>query len=444
MLLDRAEEQIGQRPKITRLHHALGLLTPAEVAELLGDLSAEHLQALNYDWVGTWARDAQLLPSGEWFVWLILAGRGFGKTRTGAEAVRHLVETGQAKRIALVAPTSADARDTMVEGESGILAVCPPWLVTKYEPSKRRITWPQLGARATLFSAEEPERLRGPQHDLLWGDEPASWVSKDAWDNAVMGLRLGMQPRAIITGTPKPVPLVLELMADASTHVTRGSTYDNAGNLAPQFIAQVKRIYEGTRLGRQEIHAEVLTDMPGALFSQALIDENRALEAPELERVVVSIDPAPTSDSGSDETGIVAVGRTGDRHGYLLRDWSLRGTPDEWARQAIKAFHTHRADMIIAEVNCGGEMVEAVLRSIEPDLPFKAVRAMKGKSKRAEPVAALYEQKRIHHVGPAADLERLERQMRVFTGVNGRRDDRTDALCWAIHELLVEASFAFA
>ena len=389
---------------------------------------------LLYDWEGMWARDSQLLPAGEWFTWLILAGRGFGKTRTGAETIRYLVESGQAKRIALVAPTSADARDTMVEGESGILAVCPPWAKPKYEPSKRRVTWPN-GARASLFSAEEPERLRGPQHDTLWGDEPASWVDegKAAWDNAVMGLRLG-RPRAIITGTPKPVKLVLELLKDAKTHVTRGSTFENSANLAASFIDQVTRTYLGTRLGRQEIYAEVLTDIAGALFSMEHVDRNRVAAAPELERVVIAIDPAPTSESGSDETGIMAVGKGSDGHGYVLQDHSLKGSPDEWARAAVKAYHQHQADRIVAEINCGGEMVETVLRSIEPDIPFTPLRAMRGKAKRAEPIAALYEQGKVHHVG---EHERLEKQMRVFTGINGRRDDRTDALCWGLHELLV-------
>jgi len=369
-------------------------------------------------------------------------------TRTGAESVRELVESGRASRIALIAPTSADARDTMVEGESGLLAVSPPWFKPKYEPSKRRVTWPN-GVRATLFSAEEPERTRGPQHDLIWGDEPASWASKEVWDNAVMGLRLGKRPIAIITGTPKPVPMVLDLMKDSKTVVTRGSTFENSGNLAASYIEQVKRIYEGTRLGRQELHAEVLTDMPGALFNQALIDAARVQSAPELERIVIAVDPPLTSDSGSDECGIMAVGRGGPpqgsnvngSHGYVLKDHSLRATPDEWARAVVKAFYEHRAECVVAEVNCGGDMVEAVLRSVAPDIPFRPVRAMRGKFKRAEPVAALYEQKKVHHVGHSENWSRLERQMRVFTGINGRRDDRTDALCWGLHELIVEAAF---
>lgn len=446
---DRAMETLGEgQLQNFRLHHLLKEIPEELRGQIFAELPEEFLQVALYDWRGIWARDSQLVPRGDWFVWLILAGRGYGKTRTGAESVRELVESGRASRIALIAPTSADARDTMVEGESGLLAVSPPWFKPKYEPSKRRVTWPN-GVRATLFSAEEPERTRGPQHDLIWGDEPASWASKEVWDNAVMGLRLGKRPIAIITGTPKPVPMVLDLMKDSKTVVTRGSTFENSGNLAASYIEQVKRIYEGTRLGRQELHAEVLTDMPGALFNQALIDSARVQSAPELERVVIAVDPPLTSDSGSDECGIMAVGRGGPpqgsnvngSHGYVLKDHSLRATPDEWARAVVKAFYEHRAECVVAEVNCGGDMVEAVLRSVAPDIPFRPVRAMRGKFKRAEPVAALYEQKKVHHVGHSENWSRLERQMRVFTGINGRRDDRTDALCWGLHELIVEAAF---
>jgi predicted phage terminase large subunit-like protein len=226
-------------------------------------------------------------------------------------------------------------------------------------------------------------------------------------------------------------------MKDKTTHVTRGSTYENKGNLAATFIDQVRRLYEGTRLGRQEIHAEVLVDMPGALFNQQLVDKFRVQTAPPLERIVIALDPAPTSDSGSDETGISVVGLGFDGHGYVLADLSMRATPDEWARQAIKAFHVWQANEVVAEINNGGEMVETILRTIDPGIPFKPVRAMRGKAKRAEPIAALYEQGKVHHVGEREALAKLERQMRVFTGVNGRRDDRTDAMCWGLHQLLV-------
>lgn len=451
----REQSPTGALPPSLRLHHLIQVLQPELRLQLFADLPEEFMAVALYDWRGIWARDSQLLPPGEdWEVWLILAGRGYGKTRTGAETVRDLVESGRAKRIGLIAPTSADARDTMVEGESGILAVCPPWNRPRYFPSKRRVVWPN-GVQATLFSAEEPERTRGPQHDVLWGDEPASWVSKEIWTNAAMGLRLGRRPIAIVTGTPKPVPMVLDIMNDPKTVTTRGSTFENSGNLAAAYIAQVKRIYSGTRIGRQELYAEVLQDMPGALFSQLLIDLTRVAQAPQLERVVISVDPPLTSESGSDECGIMAVGRgpapvgvsekalakLEGPHAYVLKDHSVRGSPNEWARAAVKAYYEHKADALVAEINAGGEMVETVVRGIDPNINFQAVRAMRGKAKRAEPCAALYEQLKVHHVGPAENFEKLEKQQRVFTGMNGRRDDRTDANNWALHDLVVESAF---
>lgn len=437
-------------PKAWRLHHHLKTLSPEQRQELLESLSEGELATLLFDWSGAWARDSQLPPVGDWFTWLILAGRGFGKTRTGAETVRLMVERGEAKRIALVAPTSADARDTMVEGESGILAVCPPWAMPRYEPSKRRVTWPN-GARAVLFSAEEAERLRGPQHDLAWGDEPASWTDDATWSNLVMGLRLGRAPRAVVTGTPKPVPLILDLVKDPKTVVTRGSTFENAGNLAAEYLRQIQRLYAGTRLGRQELNAEILLDVKGALFSQVHIDADRVAAAPALERIVISVDPAQTGtaqrdgtrETHNDEHGIIASGRGTDGHGYVLEDHSMRGSPDEWARCAVKAFYVHQAECIVAEVNCGGEMVESTIKTVDPSVPVRTVRAMRGKAKRAEPIAALYEQHKVHHVGHPEKFGKLEKQMRVFTGQNGRRDDRCDALCWGMHELLVGDGFAF-
>lgn len=451
----REQHPRGELPASTRLHHLLQLLQPEQRVELFSSLPEEFLQVALYDWRGIWARDSQLIPPGAaWEVWLILAGRGFGKTRTGAETVRDLVESGAAKRVAMIAPTAADARDTMVEGESGLLAVCPPWNRPKYFPSKRRVVWPN-GARATLFSAEEPERGRGPQHDLAWGDEPASWPSKELWDNIAMGLRLGKRPISVVTGTPKPVPMVLDLMKDPKTFVTRGSTFENSGNLATSFVDQVRRIYAGTRIGRQELEAEVLEDMPGALFAQMLIDFLRVKVAPQLDRVAIAVDPPRASDEGSDEAGIVAIGsgqapsglpaeaaaKTEGPHGYVLADYSRRGTPDEWGRAAVRAYYTHKADVLVAEINAGGEMVEAVIRGIDPTVNFRPVRAMRGKAKRAEPVSALYEQYKIHHVGDHENLAKLEKQMRVFTGKPGKRDDRCDALCWGFHELLVDRAF---
>jgi phage terminase large subunit-like protein len=376
-------------------------------------------------------------------VWLLLAGRGFGKTRTGAELVRARVATLTARRLALVAPTAADARNVMVEGESGILAISPPWDRPRYEPSKRRLTWPN-GAIATLYSADEPERLRGPQHDATWCDELGSWRYPEAWDMLMFGLRLGPDPRVVVTTTPRPTKLIRALIADPTAVVTRGSTYENRANLAPAFLDQIIRKYEGTRLGRQEIEAELLDDVPGALWARGIIEAARAHAAPSLVRVVVAIDPAATSTADADETGIIVAGKDEQGQGWVLADASGRYQPMEWAKTAIAAYRTHRADRVVAEVNHGGEMVEATLRVIDPNVPFAAVRASRGKVARAEPVAALYERGRIRHAGTFAQLED---QMCGFVpaghgdaglGPGGRSPDRVDALVWALTDLLVE------
>jgi predicted phage terminase large subunit-like protein len=437
-------EELAKRPDA---HEACAVY----VDHLLEQLSDEEFQSLLYDWRGTWARRSQLLPTTEeWRLWVILAGRGFGKTRTAAEAVRELVEHHGYRHITMIGPTASDVRDTMIEGESGLIACSPPWFKPVYEPSKRRITWPN-GARARLFSAEQPERLRGVQSDVIWGDEPASWGDdEDMWHQVKLGHRLGKRPVAIVSGTPKPIPLVLRWLDQAVKEpgrviITRGSSYENVANLAPDYIRDLKNTYEGTRMGRQEVFAEVLTDMPGALFNQVIIDELRVKEPPGLDRIVIAIDPAPTSDEGSDEHGIVVVGRGFDGHGYVLEDLSGKYTPDQWARLVVKAFYSWKAESIVAEVNNGGDLVESNIRTVDPNVPFKGVRAMRGKAKRAEPIAALYEQRKIHHVGKPEKWQRLERQMRVFTGRNGRRDDRTDAMCWGLHELMLDAEgFFFA
>jgi predicted phage terminase large subunit-like protein len=435
-----------------RLRDLLQLLNPTELHQLLTSLPDALVQTLLYDWVGLWGRQSQLVPPGDWNTWLILAGRGFGKTRTGAETVRLFVEQGLAKRIALVAPTAADVRDVMVEGDSGLLSVCPPWFKAHFEPSKRRITWKRGGkevARATLFSAEEPERFRGPQHDLVWGDEPASWLDPDeAWAQLQMGLRLGKKPRAIITGTPKPIDLILKLLEEEKTgdcYVTRGSTYENSANLAANFISQITRLYGNTRLGEQEIRGGVLLDVAGAIFNLVAVSKfrvpRREDELPaelaqrlNLVRIVVAVDPAQTSENRVDQTGIVVEGLSEDGHGYVLEDASMRGSPDEWARTVSRMFHKWGASEVIAEVNVGGEMVAYTMKTIDESMPVKAVRAMRGKAKRAEPIAALIEQGKIHLVG---EFAALEKQMKVFTGINGKRDDRCDAMCWGFHDLIV-------
>jgi phage terminase large subunit-like protein len=428
---------------VTSLHAGwLASLPEALRNDLIAELSPAEVEALLYNWP-FWARPNQLPPDGDWRVWLLLAGRGFGKTRTGAELIRARVMARTARRLALVAPTAGDARDVMVEGESGILAVSPAWERPRYEPSKHRVTWPN-GAIATLFSADEPERLRGPQHDAAWCDELASWRYPGAWDMLMLGLRVGGDPRVIITTTPRPTKLIRELIDDPTVVVTRGTTHENRANLAPAFLGRIVRKYQGTRLGRQELEAELLEDVPGALWNRGMIEATRAAKAPALIRVVVAIDPAMTSSEGADETGILVAGKDEDGRGWVLADASGRYQPAEWAKIAISAYRAHGADRIVAEVNNGGDMVEATLRMVDPNASFSAVRASRGKITRAEPIAALYEQGRVRHLGVFAQLED---QMCGFTSDAhataasrslSHSPDRVDALVWALTDLLVE------
>lgn len=431
-------EDSSKAPANRSLRESLLSLTPEQRAAVLDGLTDEEALALHYDWSGLWARDNQLHPPGDWRVWLLLAGRGFGKTRTGAEWIREQVESGRAKRIALVARSAADARDVMVEGESGILAVSPPWFKPKYEPSKRRLTWPN-GAIATTYSADQPNLLRGPQHDAAWADERAAWRYDDAWDQLMFGLRLGADPRCVVTTTPRPTKAIRELVADPKTHVTRGSTYENRANLAGAFLDAIIKRYEGTRLGRQELNAELLEDIEGALWTMGVIDSTRVQEEPEeLLRVVVSVDPAVTSEESSNETGIVVCGMQGrgaDARFFVLEDYSVKASPDGWARKAVQAFEDWDADLIVGEVNNGGDLVETVIRTVAPRAPYKAVRASRGKQKRAEPVAALWEQGRAHVVG---NLPELETQMTTWVPGLDESDspDRMDAMVWGMTELM--------
>lgn len=415
-------------------------LPKAEQEEYLAGLTPAARAALKYNW-DFWARPNQMEPEGDWTTWLILAGRGFGKTRTGAEWVNKNVKEGKARRIALVAETAPDARDVMVLGPAGIVSVSPPDFKAEYFPSKRLVRWPN-GAEAILFNAVEPDQLRGPQFDLAWCDELAKWrYAQETWDQLQFGLRLGEHPRQIVTTTPRPIPVVRRLINDGTVHVTRGRTYDNAANLASPFLKQVEERYGNTRLGRQELDGEVLDDMPGALWNRDMLDGNRKPVAPEeLDRIIVAVDPAVTSGEDADETGIVAVGVArdvdGTQRGYVLADRSMRGSPDEWAKAAVRLYHEFDADRIVAEKNQGGEMVEAVLRAKDRNVPVTLVTATRGKHVRAEPIAALYEQGRIHHVGR---FNLLEDQMCLFT-TDGERHpgdspDRVDALVWGFTSL---------
>jgi phage terminase large subunit-like protein len=417
----------------------LGSLSKEERERLSSSLTDGEAAALHFEW-SAWARKEQFAPPLPYEGWLILAGRGWGKTRTGAEVVRAEAESGRSRRIALVAETSADGRNVIVEGDSGILACSPPWARPLYEPSKRRLTWPN-GAIATLYDAREPDQLRGPQHDFVWFDEMAKYRYADAvFDMAMFGLRLGEAPRWLITTTPRPISLIRRLLMQTGVVVTRGKSEENLGNLAPTYKRNVIDRYRGTRLGRQELDAEILEDIPGALWSRRSLDEARVRSAPELVRIVVGVDPAASSGEHANETGIVVAGISGEGRAYVLEDWSLRGTPDEWARKAVAAYRKSYADALIAECNQGGEMVAQVVRSVA-DVPVKLVRATRGKLVRAEPISALYEQGRVHHVGA---LPELEDQMIAFTPeraadrAGGGSPDRVDALVWALTELFPE------
>lgn len=425
----------------------LARLPERERQSILASLSDAEAADLEYDWK-FWGRPDQQLPVGDWLTWLVLAGRGWGKTRTGSETIRSLVcgstplGKGAYSRVALVAETAADARDVMLEGDSGLLAVHPKNFRPLYEPSKRRVTWPN-GAVATLYNATEPDQLRGPQHDAAWADELAKWqYAEETWDMLQFGLRLGSRPRQIITTTPRPIPVLRRIMASLTTTVTRGSTLDNRSNLASSFFTQVVARYEGTRLGRQELNAEILDDVPGALWTREMIDAARKpVVVPDMARIVVAVDPSgarSADDEAADSIGIVVAGKGVDGRFYVLADRTCKLSPAGWGRRAVDAYHEFNADRLIAERNFGGAMVEAVIRAADPNVAFTEVIASRGKIVRAEPVAALYEQNRVSHIGDG--LEALEDQccQMTPTGFTGERSpDRADALVWAASELML-------
>lgn len=400
-------------------------------------LTEEQADILLHEWRG-WARPDQIIEPGDWRVWVILAGRGWGKTRTGAEWVREQVKVYPLVNI--IGATADDARDIMIEGESGILAVCPDHERPAYLVSKRRLEWPN-GAQTLIFTADEPERLRGKQSMKLWCDEVGAWRYPEAFDQAMFGLRLGDNPQTVVTTTPRPTSLIRDLLARPGTVVRRGSTYDNRDNLAEAFYTDIIRKYEGTRLGRQELNAELLTDTPGALWTRDLIRLNRAV--PDLARVVIAVDPSGGDEPENDEVGIVAAGRGKDHRGYILADHSARYSPDGWARRAVGLFDELKADRIVAEANFGGAMVESTLRTVRRDLPITLVHASRGKAIRAEPIAALYEQHKVDHadVFPA-----LEDELCTWTPLDKRSPNRLDALVWAMTDLFRrqgEPSMAF-
>jgi phage terminase large subunit-like protein len=324
----------------------------------------------------------------------------------------------------------------MIEGESGIMAVSPPWFKPDYESSKRRLTWPN-GAIATVYSGANPEQLRGPQHEKAWCDELSSWsYPRDTWSNLMLGLRLGNDPQVIITTTPKPITLLKEIKNDRSTFLTRGTIYDNKSNLPTTFYKTVVSQYEGTSLEAQELLGEEMTEMPGALWKRSDLNNNRVKVAPDLVRIVVALDPAATSQEGANETGIIIAGISADGDGYLIQDKSCRKSPKIWAEIAVKAYHENRADRIIGESNNGGEMIETTIRTVDPDVSYKSVYASRGKLTRAEPIASLYEKGKIHHVGVFVDLED-----QFCNWEPGQESpDRLDAAVWAFTELMLNGA----
>lgn len=414
---------------------------PTLRAEFLASLSDEESEALRYDW-RFWGRPKQQEPAGDWWYWVILAGRGFGKSRTGGEWVNLRAQNG-ARRIALVGETAADVRDVMIEGPSGVLACAPPWNKARYEPSKRRVTF-ENGCVAIAYSAETPDQLRGPEHDSAWCDELAKWAHPDAWDQLLFGMRRPDQtPKILVTTTPRPTPIIKALVADKNSHVTRGSTFDNAANLSPAFIAKIQEKYGNTRLGRQELEAEILDDAPGALWKRdEMIEALRVHRLPEMKRIVVAVDPSVSSESETAATGIVTVGLGEDGHGYVLSDGSVeKPTPNEWAVAALAQYELHDADRMVGEVNNGGDLVESNVRTINPHVAFKKVRASRGKDVRAEPVAALYEQGKVHHVGMFGKLE--DEMCQYEPGVSKWSPNRLDALVWALTELMLGEEFSY-
>ncbi len=414
---------------------------PSEkISALLTSLTTDELTRLSYDW-RLWARPDQLPPQGKWTSWLLMGGRGSGKTRAGAEFIRAFAAENAGARLALIGETHGDARDVMVEGISGLLPIHAIDERPVFEKTRGRLVW-QNGSQAQVFSAEEPDSLRGPQFHSAWCDEIAKWRYLDAaWDNLQFALRLGDHPRQVMTTTPRPVPFLKKLLADPHCVVSRATTFDNSDNLPDAFFESVISRYDHTRLGRQELNGEMIEERDDALWSRAMIETARVAAAPDLMRVVIALDPAASSSKKADACGIVAAGKGADGHAYVIEDATLQGVrPDVWAAKAIALYHRHQADAVVAEVNQGGEMIEAVIHAIDPNVPVTAVRAQRGKYLRAEPVATLYARGRVHHAGQFAALEDEMCDFAASGLSNGRSPDRVDALVWALTALQLDAA----
>ncbi len=394
---------------------------------------------------GMHALKHQQPPAGDWTTWLILGGRGCGKTRAGAEWIRGLVnksandDCNPAGAVALVAETYADAREVMIEGPSGIIACAAALSRPVYEASRRRLVWPN-GAVAHCFSAEDPDGIRGYQFTAAWSDELVKWrYAEETWSNLQLALRLGARPRQIATTTPRPIGLIKRLLEAPTTSVTRATSYDNRANLSEAFFTEIAAMYEGTALGRQELLGELIDDTPGALWNWAMIEAARISHYPPLSRIVVAVDPPATAGEGADACGIIvagvdASGEACERTAYVLADRTAkRLSPRQWAERAVAAFHEFEADRIVVELNQGGDMVKAVIAQVDAGAPVKGVYATRGKTLRAEPVAALYERTRVRHVGAFPDLEE---EMTRYCGA-GPSPDRLDALVWALTDLMI-------
>ena len=408
--------------------------------ESLSDIEIE-TRLLRLKWIKS-ARPKQLTPKGDWSIWLILAGRGWGKTLTGAHDMAWFGLTNPDSRLAIVAPTFADGRDTCIEGESGLLSVLNEEVIANYNRSLGELIL-KNGTRYKTFSSDTPERLRGPQHHRVWCDELGSWKYSETWDQMMFGLRLGDHPKVIVTTTPKPIPLVKELHKRTDTHVTSGSTFENKANLAEASLKQLKEKYEGTRLGRQELYAEVLEDVEGSLWNREMIESSMIRfneKLPDFKRIVVAVDPAVTANVNSDETGIVVCATDFKGKFYILNDLSGKYSPDTWAKKAVEAYESYKADKIIAEVNNGGDLVQKVVKTIDPNVSYKAVRATRGKFVRAEPIAALYEQKRVKHVEMFNNLE--DQLCSYNPEITSQSPDRLDALVWGLTELSARSGVA--
>ncbi|MGL4640509.1 MAG: DNA-packaging protein [Shewanella sp.] len=413
----------------------LASLPESERIAKISQLPIEVRACLKWHWP-FWARPNQLAPQGNWQVWLALAGRGFGKTEAGAQWIRQRVKDG-AKSIALIAETQKDLEEVMV---ARLLKISPPdeMPTVRYKPV--RITWPN-GAQALGYNGTEPDQLRGPEFDTAWVDELAKYrYARETWDMLQFTMRSGDDPRVFVTTTPRPIPVLREIIADSQTVVTRGSTMDNATNLPKAFMANIISKYEGTRLGRQELNAEMLDDVPGALWTRAVLDETRVKNTPDMRRIVVAVDPSGTSggEDAGDDVGIVVAGVDFDGRGYVLADFTCNLSPEGWARRVAEAYTFYKADRIIAERNFGGAMVEAVIKASDRALPVKVVTASRGKIARAEPIAAFYEQGRVSHIGAFTELEDQMCAMTSSGYVGDGSPDRADALVWALTELMLD------